>query len=166
MQLTSALNLVQARLDSLEKQTQIPARMTPCIEERRNLEYACQQIVSKAQQERDEMQTKALQVEHSRSEVLRTNQSLASQSEYLFQQLEASKAEVSRLKQDLKTKDEQYNLLKVATDPLVKRAEAIQTEKRQRERGAQLQQVNYWSESMEDGYRIKKPQSQGRSGRN
>ena len=157
-QLTSTLDVVQARLDSLEKQAQYPARMTPCIEERRNMELACQQAISRAHKERDEMQIKAERIECSRSEVLRNNQSLISESEYLAQQLAASRADVCRLQQALKARDQQYDLLKAATDPLVKRAQAIETEKRQRERGLQLHQTSliYSSALMHDDYKIKK----------
>ena len=168
MQLTCALNLVQARLDSLEKQVQIPARMTPCIVERQNMEYACQQVILKAQKERDEIQAKALQAEQSHFEALKSNQSLASGSEVLAKKLENRDAEVAKLKLDLQSKDEQYKLLKTAADPFFKRAEAIQAEKRQRERGAQLQrsQLLHFSATMDDGYRIKRPSSQDHSHRN
>lgn len=158
VQITSALTQMQARLDSLEKQVQAPARLTPCITEMRNLEYACQEAISQAHKERDRMAARAEDIERSHSRMFKTNQSLASRSEKQAQELADSQSEVARLQQDLQASKEQYNLLKALTDPLLRRAEAAYTERQQRQRGAQLAQPNLGllSAVQLDDYKIKK----------
>lgn len=157
-QLTSAMTLMQVRLDSLEKQAQAPARLTPCITEMRNLEYACQEVISQAHKERDRMAARAEDIERSHSRMFKTNQSLASRSEQQAQELADSRSENARLQRDLQTSKEQYNLLKALTDPLLRRAEAANTERQQRERGAQLAQpdLGLLSAVQHEGYKIKK----------
>jgi chromosome segregation ATPase len=158
MQITSALSSMQVRLDSLEKQAQTPARLTPCITEMRNLEEACQQVISRAQKERDEMAARAEDIERSHSRIFRTNRSLASHSEHQAQQLADSRSEVTKLRQALQAREEQYNSLKTTTGPLVRQAQAAQAEQRQRERRVQLQQpdLGLLSAVERDGYKIKK----------
>lgn len=157
-QLASALSMVQVRLDSLEKQAQTPARLTPCITEMRNLEYACQEVISQAHKERDRMAARAEDIERSHSRMFKTNQSLASRSEQQAQELASKEAENARLQRDLQASKEQYNLLKALTDPLVRQAQAAQAERQQRQRGAQLAQPNLGllSAVQHDGYKIKK----------
>lgn len=158
VQLSSTLNLVKDRLVSLEAQTLAPQRRTSCIEEIRNLEFACQQVISTAQKERDEMQAKAQSLEQKSFEVLRANQSLTSDTEHLAKQLASRDDEIARLQQQLRLKEEQCNLLKATTEPLLRRAQADWTQREQRNRGLQLQKVNslYSTAAQNDGYRIKR----------
>jgi hypothetical protein len=158
MQISSALSLLQVRFDSLEKQVQTPARQTSCITEIRNLEYATQEVIRQAHKDRDEMAARAADIEHSHSQIFRTNQSLASHSEQQAQQLADSRSENARLLQDLQRREEQYNLLKALTDPLVRQAQAAQAEQRQLERKGQLLQPNPALRSAveQDDYKIKR----------
>lgn len=158
MQITSALSLLQVRFDSLEKQVQNPARLTPCITEMRNLEHACQEAISRAQKDRDEMAARAADIERSNSRIFKSSQSIANHSQQQAQQLADSRSEAARLRQDLRLKEQQHELLKATTDSLAKRVQSFEAEQRQRERRVQLLQPDPALRSAveQDGYKIKK----------
>ena len=157
VQMTTTLNLLQARLDSLEKQ-QPPGKQTVQIPDLQVLGEAYVELDQKVKRERQKMTVERDAVLRCNTELFHSNQSLTSYSQQQAQQLASKKAEVARLQRDLQAKEEQYNLLKANTDPLVRRAQAAQAEQRQLERRAQLlhSDPSRLSALAQDGYPIKR----------
>lgn len=157
VQMTTTLNSLQARLDSLEKQ-QPSGKQIPQIQDLCLLGEWYDDLDQKVKRERQQMNVERDAVLRCNTELFYTNKSLTSHSEKQAQQLASKEAEIVRLQRDLQASQQQYKLLKATTDPLVRQAQATQAERQQRQRGAQLAQPNLGllSAVQQDGYKIKK----------
>ena len=157
VQMTTNLNSLQARLDSLEKQQQ-PGQQIPQIQDLQVLGECYAELDQKVKRERQQMIVERDAVQRCNIELFHTNQSLTSHSEKQTQQLASKEAENARLRQDLRLKEQQQDYLQLKSEALANRVQTLESQQRQRDRGVQLQQpnLNLLSAVVHDGYKIKK----------